>query len=107
MPRPSRHRISDPLAAAPSLFKKLGYGKEQSADLARIWQEQGQAKYADGKYTLGKKDQYGQRIDIEIELTGIGDAAGKTSYLKSGWMIQPDNTIKLNTPFAGFTRSQA
>jgi hypothetical protein len=90
-----------------AVFRGLGYGKEQSADLAKLWQEQGAAKYADGKYTLGKKDQYGQRIDIEIEVPGIGDAVGKTAYMKSGWMIQPDNTIKLNTPFAGFTRSKA
>ncbi len=50
------------------------------------------------------KDQYGQRIDIEIELPGIGNAKGKTSYLKSGWMITKDGNIKLNTPFSGFMR---
>jgi len=53
---------------------------------------------------LGKYDQYGQRIEIEIELKGIGDATGKKSYLKSGWLIQEDGSIKLNTTFTGFTR---
>jgi filamentous hemagglutinin len=57
-----------------------------------------------GSFSLGRKDQYGQRIDIEIELAGIGDAKGKTSYLKSGWMIMKEGSIKLNTPFTGFTR---
>jgi len=87
-----------------AVFKGLGYGREQSADLAKMWEGQAASKYAKGDYTLGKLDQYGQRIDIEIELNGIGDAAGKTSYLRSGWMIKPDGTIKLNTPFSGFTR---
>jgi hypothetical protein len=88
--------------AAP--FEKLGYNKENSADLARMWEQQGNAKYEAGEYTLGKADQYGQRINIEIEVPGVGDAAGQMSYMKSGWMIQPDGSIKLNTPFAGFTR---
>jgi RHS repeat-associated protein len=86
------------------VFRGLGYGKEHSQQLAELWEKQAAEKYACGKYSLGKADQYGQRIDIEIELSGIGGAAGKTSYLRSGWMIQPDGSIKLNTPFSGFTR---
>lgn len=35
------------------------------------------------------KDEWGQRDNIEIELQGIGDSAGKASY-NSGWMIQSD-----------------
>lgn len=73
--------------------------------------EQGQSvffhdagKFARGEYTLGKADQYGQRIDIKIELAGIGDAAGKPSHLRSGRKIQPDGSININTPFSGFTR---
>ncbi len=87
------------------VFKSLGYTKEDSETLAKIWQNQATEKFSKGEYTLGKADQYGQRIDIEIELLGKAEAAGRTSYLKSGWMIQPDGTIKLNTPFSGFTRS--
>jgi len=86
------------------VYKNLGYGAQDSEMLTKIYQEQGAAKYAAGEYSLGKLDSYGQRIDIEIQLNGIGDAAGKTSYLKSGWMINPDGSIKLNTPFSGFTR---
>ena len=87
-----------------AVFRNLGYGKEHSAQLAQIWERQGAAKFARGDYTLGKADQYGQRINIEIEVPGIGDATGKTSYMRSGWMIQSDGSIKLNTPFSGFTR---
>jgi filamentous hemagglutinin len=50
-------------------------------------------------------DQYGQRIDIEIILPEKADASGQISYLKSGWLIQSDGTIKLNAPFSGFARS--
>lgn len=85
-------------------FEKLGYGKPDSSRLARMWEEQAQAKYARGEYTKGKLDEFGQRINIEIEVPGTGGAAGKTSYMRSGWMIQPDKNITLNTPFSGFTR---
>jgi hypothetical protein len=82
-----------------AVFRVLGYGAEYSQDLVRIYEEQGQAKFARGEYTLGKRDEYGQRIDIEIELPGVGAAEGKTSYIKSGWMIRPEGGVRLNTPF--------
>jgi len=34
----------------------------------------------------------------------VGEAAGKTSHLVSGWMIRPDGSVTLNTPFSGFTK---
>jgi RHS repeat-associated protein len=71
-----------------AVFRGLGYNREDSASLAKLYEEQAAAKYAARDYTYGKLDQYGQRIDIEIELPGIGSAAGRTSYLRSGWMIQ-------------------
>jgi len=86
------------------VFKSLGYGPEHAEQLAGMYQEQGAAKFANNEYTLGKLDQHGQRIDIEIKLKGIGDNAGKVSNLKSGWMIKPDGSISLNTPFSGFTQ---
>ena len=89
-----------------AVFKTLGYSAEDSATLAATWEKQAAEKFAKGEYSFGKVDQYGQRIDIEIVLPGKGSATGQTSYLKSGWMIQPDGTIKLNTPFSGFTRSR-
>jgi filamentous hemagglutinin len=88
-----------------AVFKSLGYSAEDSAALAVTWEKQAAEKLAKGEYSLGKADQYGQRVDIEIVLPGKGTADGQTSYLRSGWMIQPDGSIKLNTPFSGFTRS--
>jgi len=69
-----------------------------------MWAQQAADKFAKGEYTLGKLDQYGQRINIEIEVPGIGDAAGKISHMQSGWMIQAGGSISLTTPFSGFTR---
>ncbi len=87
-----------------AVFRGLGYGKEHTDDLVHIFQEQANRKFASGEYTLGKLDKWGQRIDIEINLSGIGDAAGKNSSIRSGWMINADGTISLNTPFSGFTK---
>ncbi len=86
------------------VFKGLGYGAEDSAQLAKLWEQQAAAKYAKGEYTLGKLDQYGQRINITIDVPGVGAAAGKSSSMTSGWMVKPDGTITLNTPFSGFPK---
>lgn len=87
-----------------AVFRALGYGKEHAEKLALIWQKQAAKAYANGNYTLGKLDQYGQRINIEISLPGIGKSKGKVSHMNSGWMINKDGSIRLNTPFSGFTR---
>ena len=42
---------------------------------------------------------YMKENNIEIELKGIGQYSDKISYIKSGWMIQSDGSISLNTPF--------
>lgn len=69
-----------------------------------MWETQAAAKFQAGDYALGTLDQYGQRITIEIVVPGIGAKVGKVAYMKSGWMIMEDGSIKLNTPFTGFTR---
>jgi filamentous hemagglutinin len=86
------------------VFEDLGYGVQDSKLLSAIYEQQAAAKYAAGEYTLGTLDGYGQRINIEIKLNGIGDYSNKTSYIKSGWMINADGSISLNTPFSGFTQ---
>ena len=72
-----------------AVFKGLGYSAEDSAQMAKLWEEQAAAKYAQGQYTLGKLDQYGQRINITIDVPGVGTAARKTSSVTSGWIIGP------------------
>jgi len=85
-----------------AVFDSLGYSRNDSQLLADEWMRQAAQKYASGDYTLGKLDQYGQRINITIQLRGIGQASDKVSNMVSGWMIQSDGSIKLNTPFSGF-----
>jgi filamentous hemagglutinin len=85
-----------------AVFRSLGYGAEHSEELAAVWNAQAGQRYAAGNFSLGRLDQYGQRVNIGIQLRGIGSAAGRTSYLNSGWMVQLDGTVRLNT--SGFTR---
>ena len=49
--------------------------------------------------TLGKLNEKGQRINIRIDLDRK-DRAGSVSFI-SGWMVQPNGTLKLNTPYGG------
>lgn len=88
------------------VFLSLGYAQEHSEQLAAIYKRQAAEQYAHGNYLLGKEDNHGQRIIIEIILDGINDRSEQKSYLSSGWMIINAETIKLNTPFTGFSRSR-
>ena len=88
------------------IFKSLGYEKCHSDDLAELYRNEGAEMFENGHFKIGKTDRYGQRIVIEIALPGIGKYEGKTSRIKTGWMIMSDGKIKLNTPFTGFSRRQ-
>lgn len=85
-------------------FESLGYSREHSRELAEMWRRQAAERVAQGQYTMGRADQYGQRINVEIAVPGIGGATGRTSYMNSGWMLGSDGSLRLNTPFSGFTR---
>ena len=61
-------------------------------------------KFKNWNYTLWKKDEYWQRINIEIVIDGIWDKVWQKSFLKSWWLINEDNSISLNTPFSWFTK---
>jgi filamentous hemagglutinin len=52
-----------------------------SEDLAALYEEQAAAKFKAGDYTLGKADEYVQRINITIDLPGIGDAASEDGQI--------------------------
>ncbi|MFE4949603.1 RHS repeat-associated core domain-containing protein [Leifsonia sp. NPDC056665] len=87
-----------------AVFRSYGYGSDDSQSLATLYEQQAATKFAAGDYTLGKADQYGQRINISITLRGQGAAAGRSTELVSGWMIRGDGSITLNTPFSGFAK---
>lgn len=86
------------------VFQALGYSRADSEALAGEYERQAAQKYLDGDFALGRLDTHGQRISIEIEVQGQGAAAGRISYVISGWMIQADGGLRLNTPFSGFSR---
>jgi len=85
-------------------FTQMGYSAKDSRRLSEMWRLQAEAKVAKGDYALGKADQHGQRIDVEIELPGVGSAQGTCSYMRSGWILHLDGRITLNTPFSGYAR---
>lgn len=86
------------------VFHSLGYRQEHSEQLVEIYRQQATTRYAEGDFRLGKKDIHGQRITIEIILDGVGENIDKVSYIASGWLLQDSSTLRLTTPFAGFTR---
>ncbi len=86
------------------VFRSLGYDQADSAQLATIYEQQAAHRYSHQEFSFGRLDEYGQRISLEIQLDGVGDYSGLKSYLISGWMVQSDGSITLNTPFSGFSR---
>ena len=89
-----------------AVFHRLGYYKEHSEALATVYEEQGARKFLANEFVAGTKDEFGQRIIIEIELPGIGDAKGQKSLVKAGWLIRADGRLTLSTPFTGFGKTQ-
>lgn len=87
-----------------AVFRSYGYSGADSEALAAEFEQQAATQYSAGNYQLGKLDQYGQRITIPIELRGEGAAAGRSALINTGWMIRPDGSITLNTPFSGFAK---
>ena len=84
------------------IFTELGYTIDDSELLVNIYQRQAAKQYYLGEYSLGEKDEYGQRITINIELPGIRSYQGKIGYIKTGWVIKADGSFYLATPYCGF-----
>ncbi len=93
--------IFDPIGnnGKKALFEGWGYGIMDSMWLKQEFERQAKEKYGRGNFTLGKLDDYGQRINIEIELPRK-DKIG-TVKLISGWMVYPDGKIQIATPMGG------
>jgi uncharacterized protein DUF6883 len=79
---------------------RLGYrprSEEDARNLVETYVAQARERITARTYELGEADEFGQRLTIEIELRG-------TTVL-SGWILRPDGTLWLATPFTGFARS--
>jgi len=78
------------------IFQMLGFTIEDSEYLAKEYARQALKSYVEGNYKLGKWDDKGQRITIDIFLEHNGKR-----YLKgSGWMVCENGKITNNTPIA-------
>jgi hypothetical protein len=63
--------------------------------LLEIYITQAQAKFVAQDYTVGELDHHGQRLTIVVEIRG--------KRLFTGWILDNQGTLKLATPFSGFT----
>ncbi len=81
------------------LFEKWGYTIDDAEWLQAEIERQGREKYIAGSYILGKLDPWGQRINIRIEIPRKD--TGDIVLFDTGWMVNPDGKIILNTPYGG------
>lgn len=81
------------------MFESWGYSISDSLWLKEQFEKQALEKYLSGDYQLGKLDQWGQHIDIRVEIPKK-NSIGSVSFT-TGWMVCPDGQIKLNTPYGG------
>ncbi len=80
-------------------FESWGYSINDSNWLKNEFEKQALQKYILGDYKLGKLDEHGQRLSIEIKIPRK-DKEGSVSFT-TGWMVCPNGKIKLNTPLGG------
>ena len=81
------------------LFESWGYSIIDSEELKNAIEKQAKLAYSVGDYELGKLNDYGQRISIEIVLKRL-DKNEFVSFL-TGWMVYPNGKIALTTPYGG------
>lgn len=80
------------------IFNNLGYTKNDSELLQRVFCQQALEQYLNGNYKLRQLDKMGQRLAIVINLNG-------TKFF-SGWMLYPEGKIKNTTPFGGWVNEK-
>ena len=79
------------------LFEIWGYSIIDSEYLQQEFIKQAKLAYSVGDYELGRLDDYGQRISIEIKLKRK-DKIGYVTFT-SGWMVYPNGRLVLTTPY--------
>lgn len=84
------------IKAKKSLFESWGYSKKDSALLKNEYEKQALEKYINAQYIIQKLDNYGQRINIVINLN---TPTGKQVSVISGWLVFPYGKLKNVTPY--------
>jgi len=77
------------------LFEQLGFSVDDSLFLKYTYEQQAKEKYANGDYVIKKLDEYGQNIDIIIN---VDSSIKQGISFVSGWKVHPLGKITCNTP---------
>lgn len=80
-------------------FESWGYSVSDSPWLQKELERQALEKYLSGDYTLGKLNEYGQRISIRVTIPRKRDDRS-VSFI-TGWMVEPNGKLRLTTPYGG------
>lgn len=81
------------------MFESWGYSISDSGWLQKEIEKQALEKYIAGHYTLGKLNEFGQCIDIRVEIPRKNSE--ETVSFITGWLVYPNGHIQLNTPYGG------
>ena len=79
------------------LFKLWGYDKEDSRWMVKESQQQAREKYVAGDYSLGKINEYGQRIHIQMTIPD--KETGEMRMFRTAWIVRPHGELVLVTPY--------
>ena len=79
-----------------ALFESLGFTINDSEYLKKEYEKQAVQKYCNGEYELNLLNEYGQRINIEINL----NKNGRDIKFITGWLVKPKGKIVNTTPLA-------
>ena len=70
--------------------------EEDARTLAASYMEQARHSLETGDVEIDEEDEFGRRVVIAIEVRGV--------LVRSAWLLRPDGTFDLVTPFSGFVR---
>ena len=79
------------------LFWDWGYDVDDIPWMKAEWERQSYEKYLAGKYKLNLLDEWGQRINIQIEIPRKD--TGEIVSFMSGWLVMPNGKLQLATPY--------
>lgn len=79
------------------LFWDWGYDVDDIPWMKAEWERQAYEKYLAGKYKLNLLDEWGQRINIQIEIPRKD--TGEIVSFMSGWLVMPNGKLQLATPY--------
>lgn len=103
-PRKFSAYVLDPQHAsgkAAIVVDRFGYrpnSQEDATALASSYVAQASECLRTGNFRLGMRDEFGHRYTIPILIRQV--------TVLSGWLLRPDGTLALVTPFAGFAKVQ-